>query len=79
MDRFDREERTIDRINRLSDERLRLYIEATSRTLSEAERRRIGDISRELADLWEMRRREKARQRDPLDAWIDSSYERAAA
>lgn len=60
-----REEResTLDRINRLAEERLQLYIKASHSTMTESERRRVAEITRELNELWDQLRRERAARR----------------
>lgn len=45
-------------INLLSNERLRLYRQASGRPLPRAIRARLGEIVRELDRLWDLRRRE---------------------
>jgi hypothetical protein len=67
-------ERTIDRINQLSEERLRLTCEATNGHRGDpAVLQRIAAISRELEALWEERRRERAGRREGIDQLVDNA------
>ncbi len=58
MDRMD--ETTLDRINRLANERAELYKGATRMPMGETERRRVETIGAELERLWDQLRRERA-------------------
>ena len=68
-------ERTIDRINQLSAERSRLYLEATNGHRGDPDvLARVHAIDAELPRLWEIRRQEKARRRDDIDLLVDLAY-----
>ncbi|HID87848.1 MAG TPA: DUF2630 family protein [Anaerolineae bacterium] len=56
-------ESILDRIHRLAEERLQLYRKASHSTMTESERRRIAEITRELDELWDQLRRERAARR----------------
>lgn len=71
-------EKTLERINRLANEKLNIYLRASHGGLSEEDRLRLQSIERELADLWEQRRRELAGKRDIIELWIERSYSKAA-
>lgn len=62
------EETTMERINRLANDRFQLYLKAGHGPLSEFERRRLEAISRELDSLWDQYRRELA-SRGFLSEW----------
>ena len=71
-------EATIERINQLSAERTRLYREATNGHRGDPEVLvRIHVIDAELQRLWDLRRQEKARQRDAIDRLVDHAYAQA--
>ena len=67
---------TMERIDRLSTERSKLYREALNGAAGDAEiRRRIAQVSSELDTLWDLRRQERAGQREGIDLLVDRSYE----
>ena len=68
---------TIVRINELSAERTKLYgLTSNGHSGDPAMLHRIGDMSRELEQLWEQRRQERAGRRDGIDLLIEHEYER---
>lgn len=70
--------RTINRINELSSERTRLYLQAGSRGRVIARSvARIQRVSRELEALWDQRRRERAGCLDGVDLIVHRAYEQA--
>jgi len=70
-------ETTIERINALTDERLALYRQASNGRRGDLEvRGRIAGISTELERLWDVRRQERAVERDPIDRLVDAAYAR---
>lgn len=62
---MEEEEREVilSRINRLAEERLRLYAKASRATATGSERKRMAEISREMDALWDQLRRERAARR----------------
>jgi len=71
-------EGVVDRIQQLSEEQHRLYLVASSRELTNAERRRLGEIKTELQTLWLNRKQERTRYRDPLNDYIEQPSRKAA-
>lgn len=67
---------TVDRINYLAQERSRLYLEAGRRSLEDHELQRLADLDRQLAELWQIRRRELVGRRDYLIALVEAAYQR---
>ncbi len=68
---------TMERIDRLSDERSRLYRSAvSSRRGAPSLKERIAKITGELDQLWELRRRERIGRLDGIDLLVESSYAR---
>jgi len=68
---------TIDRINQLSAERSRLYALASDGRRGEPEvLSQIADVTRQLDELWERRRRERAGRPDDIDRLVDREYAR---
>jgi hypothetical protein len=68
-------ERTIDRINQLSAERGRLYLQATNGHRGDPDvLARVHALDAELKRLWDIRRQEKAVQRDVIDRLVDRAY-----
>ena len=79
-------------INKLADERLRLYEQASEHALTPDQRQRIAEISDRLPVLWDQYRRELAAQHGPAvqltgaqrqqravrTAWDDTEKRRAA-
>lgn len=63
---------TLERINQLSAERQHLYVEAGTGHTGRGNR--IGDLTRELDTLWELRRRERVGQADGIDLLVERSY-----
>jgi len=70
--------KTLERINYLASEKLNIYLKASRGGLTEEDRSRLQAIERELADLWDQRRRELAGRRDLLELWVERSYRRKA-
>ncbi|RME45592.1 MAG: hypothetical protein D6791_10355 [Chloroflexi bacterium] len=66
----EREESTLQRINRLAEERLELYKKASRQRLSERELLRLDELTRELERLWDQYRREQADRHRLLPQWI---------
>lgn len=64
------------RINRLSAERSRLYRLADERRGDAAVRDRAQEISREIEALWGVRRQERAGQHEGIDGVVDRAYRR---
>ena len=62
-DRQKHEETTMERINRLAEERRSIYMAAGRRPMTEAERNRVEEITLELYHLWDRLRRERAARR----------------
>jgi len=68
--------RTIERINELAAERVRLFGKATNGQRGDQDLRvRISVIAAELERLWDQRRLEKAGRADGIDRLIDRQYE----
>lgn len=68
---------TMERIDRLSDERSRLYRSAvSSRRGAPNLKERIAKITGELDQLWELRRRERIGRLDGIDLLVESAYAR---
>ena len=70
--------KTLERINYLANEKLNIYLKASRGGLTEEDRSRLQAIERELADLWDQRRRELAGRRDMLELWVERSYSRGS-
>ncbi len=51
---------TMNLINRLANERLKLYIQAGRQQLNQPQKERVAQITNELAILWDRHRRELA-------------------
>lgn len=67
---MEREERTIERINRLAEERRELYHKASRTRLSDRELQRIDQLTRELDRLWEQYRQELAAEHRLVPEWM---------
>ncbi len=67
-------ESTMDRINRLANEKFQLLLKASHQYLSPEDLDRLHFLERELTRLWEIRRQELAGRPDPLDLLIEASY-----
>ena len=66
---------TIDRIDQLSSESSRLYrIALNARRGEEEMKQHIKEITAELDQLWDLRRRERVGQLDGIDLLVDKSY-----
>ena len=66
---------TIERIDQLSDERSRIYRVATASRLGDvALKQRVGEITAELDQLWDLRRRERIGRLDGIDLLVERSY-----
>ena len=66
---------TIERIDQLSDERSRLYrIALDSRRGDQELTQHIKEITAELDQLWDLRRRERVGQLDGIDLLVERSY-----
>ena len=68
---------TIERIDQLSNERSRLYRVAIASRRGDVElKQRVADITGELDQLWDLRRRERVGQLDGIDLLVERSYAR---
>jgi hypothetical protein len=68
---------TVDRINQLSQERARLFREASNGHRGDpALLGRVHEIDAELEQLWELRRMERAGRAEGIDAIVDRTYAR---
>ncbi len=68
---------TIERIGQLSNERTRLYQIALASRRGDAElKQRAAEITGELDQLWDLRRRERVGQLDGIDLLVERSYAR---
>lgn len=68
--------RILDRINKLSTEHGTLYRLAGNGHRRDPDvLRGIHEIGQQLEELWELRRRERAGQREGIDLLIDRAYE----
>lgn len=68
---------TIVRINKLSAERTKLYgLTSNGHSGDPAMLQRIGEMGRELEQLWDQRRQERAGRRDGIDLLIEHEYQR---
>jgi len=66
---------TIERIDQLSNERTRLYRIALDSRRGDAElKHRVAEITGELDQLWDLRRRERVGQLDGIDLLVERSY-----
>ncbi len=66
---------TMERIDRLSKERSRLYRSANgSRRSAPKLKERIAKITGELDQLWELRRRERIGRLEGIDLLVERSY-----
>ncbi len=66
---------TMERIDKLSSERSRLYRNThTSRRSAPKLKQRIAKITGELDQLWDLRRRERIGRLDGIDLLVDRSY-----
>jgi hypothetical protein len=66
---------TIERINELTRERAELFRQASTQGRKDA-LARVTAVDAELAQLWELRRRERAGNLDGIDAVVDAAYRR---
>jgi hypothetical protein len=67
---------TLDRINRLAEERSDLYRAATNGHRGDPKTlQRIREIDIKLESLWSRRRRERMGERDDIERVIDAVYE----
>jgi len=66
---------TMSRINRLTEKRAKLYSRASlGRKSGAAVREQIRNISAELEQLWELRRKERVGLLDGIDLLVERSY-----
>ena len=66
---------TIERIDKLSNERSRLYrIAKDSRRAKGTLKERVAQITGELDQLWDLRRRERIGRLDGIDLLVERSY-----
>ncbi len=66
---------TIQRIDQLSNERSRLFSIALDSRRGDAEmKQHIGEITSELDQLWDLRRRERVGKLDGIDLLVERSY-----
>ena len=69
---------TIQRIDQLSDKRSRLYrIALNSRRGDEELKQHIREITAELDQLWDLRRRERVGKLEGIDLLVERSYVQA--
>ena len=68
---------TIERIDKLSNERSRLYRIALESRRGDMElKQRVAKITGELDQLWDLRRRERVGRLDGIDLLVERSYAR---
>ncbi len=68
---------TIERIDQLSNERTRLYQIALASRRGDVElKQRVAELTGELDQLWDLRRRERVGQLDGIDLLVERSYAR---
>ena len=68
---------TLERIDELTNERSRLYRLALDSAKGDVEvKRRISEISDELNELWDLRRRERVGKLEGIDLLVEQSYAR---
>ena len=66
---------TIERIDKLSNERSRLYRIALASRRGDMElKQRVAKITGELDQLWDLRRRERVGRLDGIDLLVERSY-----
>ncbi len=66
---------TIERIDKLSDERRRLYrIAGESKRAKGELKERVAQVTAELDQLWEIRRSERIGRPDGIDLLVERSY-----
>ena len=66
---------TIERIDKLSNERSRLYRIALESRRGDVElKQRVAKITGELDQLWDLRRRERVGRLDGIDLLVERSY-----
>ncbi len=66
---------TIERIDQLSNERTRLYQIALASRRGDVElKQRVAEITGELDQLWDLRRRERVGHLDGIDLLVERSY-----
>ncbi len=68
---------TLERINQLSAERLRLYRAVSQGQAALGRTERLHEVVRELEELWERRRLERAGCREGIDLLVERAYARA--
>ena len=66
----------LEQINQVTAERARLYGLADRGAAHASNRLRIAEISQELSNLWDDRRRERTGHLDGIDLLIDQEYRR---
>ncbi|HIQ06060.1 MAG TPA: DUF2630 family protein [Anaerolineae bacterium] len=67
-------ETTMERINRLANERLALLLKASHEGLTEDDVNHLHRLDAELAQLWDRRRTEMMGKVDALDLIVERSY-----
>jgi hypothetical protein len=68
---------TLQQIDRLSEERSRLYRQALGERRKDPEvKQRIADITAELDLLWDVRRQERVGKLEGIDLLVEQSYSR---
>ncbi len=70
--------RVVNQIQKLAEEQHRLYLLASRRELTDAQRKRLGEVKAELQELWLSRKQERTRFRDPVDDYVEQWYRKAA-
>ena len=67
---------TLEQINQLTAERSQIFGLAGRGAVGAKNRQRMAEISLELSELWDDRRRERAGRSDGIDQLIDHEYRR---
>ena len=70
--------RVMTQIQKLADDQHRLYLLASKRELTDAQKKRLVEIKTELQELWLSRKQERTRFRDPVDDYVEQWYRKEA-
>ena len=68
----------VGQIQKLAEDQHKLYLVASKRELTDAERRKLADIKTNLQELWLSRKQERTHMKDPVDDFVDQWYRKAA-
>ena len=68
----------VGQIQKLAEDQHRLYLVASKRELTDAEKRRLADIKANLQVLWLSRKQERTHMKDPVDDFVEQWYRKAA-